>query len=228
MYGRVALSWIEPLLHLLHRRLKLFGAAKATNHTLASRFEHPRDKMIRVPEGLSVPQSPLKPSILGGILLLNPSHQIAQLVLPDAVIQQQLDLLPLAHARAEILIYRMEVVEAKRGQFTIAERCGEEIAAWLAVRPETDAKALFVSQRGKGLGRRGLQRVVGKLGKEAGVEEATPHVLRHSFAKNLVDAGVSLEKVAELLGHSRLETTRIYTRPGRQDLEQAVESVALR
>jgi hypothetical protein len=38
---------------------------------------------------------------------------------------------------------------------------------------------------------------------------------------------VGLEKVADLLGHSRLETTHIYTRPGRQDLEQAVESVAL-
>jgi integrase/recombinase XerC len=70
--------------------------------------------------------------------------------------------------------------------------------------------------------------VVEKLGKEADVEEVTAHVLRHSFAKNLIDAHVGLEKVADLLGHSRLETTRIYTRPSQQDLEQAVESVALR
>jgi integrase/recombinase XerC len=103
-----------------------------------------------------------------------------------------------------------------------------EVAAWLAVRPEIDAKALFVSRRGKGLGRRALQRVVEKLGKEADVEETTPHVLRHSFAKNLVDAGVGLEKVADLMGHSRLETTRIYTRPSKRDREQAAESVALR
>jgi len=43
-----------------------------------------------------------------------------------------------------------------------------------------------------------------------------------------VDAGVGLEKVADLLGHSRLETTRIYTRPGRRDLEWAVETIVAR
>jgi integrase/recombinase XerC len=102
------------------------------------------------------------------------------------------------------------------------------LAAWLEVRPEVDTEALFVSRRGKGLGQRGLQRVVEKLGREADVEEVTAHALRHSFAKNLVDASVGLEKVADLLGHSRLETTRIYIRPSQQDLEQAVESVALR
>jgi len=38
----------------------------------------------------------------------------------------------------------------------------------------------------------------------------TPNILRHTFAKNLVNAGVSLEKVATLLGHASLNTTRIY------------------
>ena len=53
----------------------------------------------------------------------------------------------------------------------------------------------------------------------------TPHVLRHTFAKRLVDAGVGLEKVAELLGHASIETTRIYTMPGEQDLLRAVETL---
>jgi site-specific recombinase XerD len=70
-----------------------------------------------------------------------------------------------------------------------------------------------------------VQRVVAQLGKVAGIEGLTPHVLRHTFAKNLVDAGVGLEKVADLLGHRRLETTRIYTRPGERDLERAVEAI---
>ena len=46
------------------------------------------------------------------------------------------------------------------------------------------------------------------------------------YAKNLIDAGVSIEKVASLLGHSRLDTTRIYTTPGERDLEAAVERLA--
>jgi integrase/recombinase XerC len=47
-------------------------------------------------------------------------------------------------------------------------------------------------------------------------------VLRHSFAKALIDSGVTLEKVATLLGHSNFNTTRIYTTPGERDLEEAV------
>ena len=47
-------------------------------------------------------------------------------------------------------------------------------------------------------------------------ERLTPHVLRHSFAKNLIDAGVGLEKVAALLGHSNLNTTRIYVTPSQK------------
>ena len=48
---------------------------------------------------------------------------------------------------------------------------------------------------------------------------------RHSFAHNLVDAGVSLDWVAMLLGHESLDTTARYTRLGERDLEEAVSKV---
>ena len=54
----------------------------------------------------------------------------------------------------------------------------------------------------------------------------SPHTLRHSFGENLVDAGVPLDRVAQLLGHSSLNTTRIYTMPSRADLQDAVERIA--
>ncbi len=47
-------------------------------------------------------------------------------------------------------------------------------------------------------------------------------------AKNLVDNEVGLEKVAALLGHSNLNTTRIYVTPSEQDLERAVETIEVR
>jgi integrase/recombinase XerC len=66
--------------------------------------------------------------------------------------------------------------------------------------------------------------LLANYGRRAGAE-VTPHTLRHSFAKNLINAGVSMEKVAALLGHANLNTTRIYTTPSMDDLTQAVERI---
>ena len=55
----------------------------------------------------------------------------------------------------------------------------------------------------------------------------TPHTLRHTFGKGLLDAGVDLVTVAALLGHERLETTAIYTQPSARDLERAVERLSV-
>lgn len=56
----------------------------------------------------------------------------------------------------------------------------------------------------------------------ARLEGISAHTLRHSFAKNLVDAGTSLDQVATQLGHESLDTTNIYTQPSERDLERAV------
>ncbi len=93
---------------------------------------------------------------------------------------------------------------------------------WLEVRPEEAGNALFIGQRNERIQTRSIQRAVTRYAIEAGLENVTPHILRHSFSKALVDAGVTLEKVAALLGHSNLNTTRIYTTPGEKDLEDAV------
>jgi integrase/recombinase XerC len=69
---------------------------------------------------------------------------------------------------------------------------------------------------------RAIQKRLAEIGRRAKVE-LTPHRLRHTFGKSLVDAGVSLDKVAAILGHDRLETTAIYTRPSARDLENAVK-----
>ena len=65
-----------------------------------------------------------------------------------------------------------------------------------------------------------------ELSQEVGVE-VTPHTLRHGFAKALVDSAVGLEKVATLMGHTSLETTRIYTTPTQADLAAAVNHLDL-
>ena len=97
---------------------------------------------------------------------------------------------------------------------------------YLAVRSgDADDAPLFLGQRGEPLGDNGVRYLVSKYARQASLEECTPHTLRHTFAKRLVDAGVGLEQVAALLGHEDLNTTRIYTVPSLRDLQKAVESV---
>lgn len=96
---------------------------------------------------------------------------------------------------------------------------------WLATHPQTSDNFLFSGQRGERMQVRSVQLAITRLSKAAGLEGVTCHVCRHTFAKSLLDNGVTLEKVATLLGHESLDTTRLYVTPGERDLEQAVGSL---
>jgi site-specific recombinase XerD len=98
----------------------------------------------------------------------------------------------------------------------------EAVESYLAERPATQNDHLFIGQRGEPLQTDGVELIIRKLARRAGLEQVTPHVLRHSFAKHVLDAGEDLATVSRLLGHERLETTAIYTEPTARDLEEAV------
>jgi integrase/recombinase XerC len=96
------------------------------------------------------------------------------------------------------------------------------IAAYVEVRPKVVDDHLVVGQRGTGLTVRAVEKLVEKYARLAGLPDVSPHVLRHTFGKHALEAGVDLVTVSRLLGHERLETTAIYTTPSAADLEIAV------
>lgn len=103
----------------------------------------------------------------------------------------------------------------KARQVPLGGAADRALAAYLPARRALAAtgSALFVNKAGHRLTPRSVQRMVKQWTIAGGVHaDATPHGLRHSFATHLLDEGVDLRAIQELLGHASLASTQIYTK----------------
>ena len=89
---------------------------------------------------------------------------------------------------------------------------------------DTDDDALFVSHKGKRLSARYIQIALKKIISYSNIgKDITPHKLRHTFATHFLKNGANLRLVQEVLGHSSISTTQIYTHSNKQDLMDAMK-----
>ena len=83
---------------------------------------------------------------------------------------------------------------------------------------------LFLNNHGKKMTRQGFFKILKNLAKEKGINELSPHTLRHSFATHMLSGGADLRSIQEMLGHANLSTTEIYTNISREDLKNNYHS----
>jgi len=105
-------------------------------------------------------------------------------------------------------------------------RCAQSaINKWINKRKTlaTVDEALFVNLRGKRISARSIQERIKHLALRQGLPPVNPHMLRHSFATHLLESSGDLRSIQELLGHSSLSTTQIYTRLDYQHLIKVYE-----
>jgi integrase/recombinase XerC len=99
------------------------------------------------------------------------------------------------------------------------------ITEWVLERNklQTIDDALFVNLRGRRISARSIQERIKNIALIQGLPPVNPHMLRHSFATHLLESSGDLRSIQELLGHSSLSTTQIYTRLDYQHLIKVYE-----
>ncbi|GAB6181782.1 tyrosine recombinase XerC [Desulfotomaculum defluvii] len=124
--------------------------------------------------------------------------------------------------------------EGKHGKYAVQTMLGKysrNLRAWLKYRLSltkdiySDSPYVFISERSGQFSVRGIQLMLNKYAELANMGFITPHRFRHSFNKNLANAGVGIETIRRLALHESIHTTAIYIDPSQKEQLEALEKL---
>ena len=108
----------------------------------------------------------------------------------------------------------------------ISEECALVLRKYLQTRTADESQPLFLSKFKEHLGAKGIYKITTTLGKQAGLNRTlNPHSCRHTFATNMLARGAELEFIADELGHTDLNTTRVYARIPSEEMMIAYQNI---
>ncbi|MEM4181832.1 MAG: tyrosine-type recombinase/integrase [Candidatus Pacearchaeota archaeon] len=132
----------------------------------------------------------------------------------------------LTHLKIEDINFNEKIGFIRQGKgkkdriFNIPDSLLEDLKEIVEKRKNENQEYLF-SSKDKPLSERNIQKIVQSAAKKAGIDkEVHPHTLRHSFATHLLESGIDIRKIQELLGHTNLSTTQIYTHVSNEELRK--------
>jgi len=195
-----------------------------------------RQERVTQNDPMQYVETPKKAEVLPKVLSMNEVEQLLEtpnvetfIGLRDRAILEimyasGLRISELVHLRMDELHLTMGFIQTiGKGNKERIIPIGDEAKKWLneyleysrpilASKTSEESPFVFLNARGRGLTRQGVWKNLKQLVQKTGIKQnVTPHMLRHSFATHLLENGADLRIVQELLGHSDISTTQIYT-----------------
>jgi len=97
------------------------------------------------------------------------------------------------------------------------------LSAYMRSRPDTGSQFLFVSRLGSGMTRQAIYHLFSRISIRAGVGQKGSHCLKHSLGRHMIEHGVSIAHIQQMLGHADLKATARYLSISQEDAAQAAD-----
>jgi site-specific recombinase XerD len=112
----------------------------------------------------------------------------------------------------------------KRRMVPLTQAAADAMRSYLVLRPASTDRAFFLSNRNARLGLRQVWHIVKEYAEKSGVDRATTHSMRHSFATHFIEGGGDVSTLQKLLGHASIQTTQVYVDQSIAHLRKAFDA----